>query len=152
MASKPTIAMANMSPDATSGGDVEAPDGLDEHENAMSEQEDRVHDRGEDLEAQVAIRALTVGGPTGEPDREQGESDARDVGEHVSSVGEEGQAVRRDAAGELDDEDADGDGEDRDQPPSMGGRGRRVDVWHQITDVERRSVSCGGVVRRSPSG
>jgi hypothetical protein len=46
-----------------------------------------------------------------------------------TDVGEQGEAVRRDPAEQLDGEDRDGETEDREQPAPSGGRGA-VDVGH----------------------
>ena len=71
-----------------------------------AEQEHRVDDGGEDLEPQVAEGAADARGTGGEPDRQQGEADPADVGEHVPRVGQEGKAVRECRGDELDEEDA----------------------------------------------
>ncbi|GAA2801988.1 hypothetical protein GCM10020219_086660 [Nonomuraea dietziae] len=70
----------------------EAPYGLDEDVAAQPEQQHRVDGGGEDLGPLVAERPARAGGLARDPDREQGEGDARAVGGHVTRVGEQGEA------------------------------------------------------------
>ena len=76
-----------------------------------------------------------MGGRSGEPDREQREGHADDVGEHVAGIGEEREAVGHRCADHLDDQDREAQSEDRHQPPAVCPCGRAVAVRHQTHPV-----------------
>ena len=69
------------------------------------EEQDGVDDRGEDFDAVHAERSLVIRGAPRDPDREQRQADPRDVGELVSCVREQGEAVCDDSTDHLDHED-----------------------------------------------
>ena len=67
--------------------------GLHEHERRDEQEQHRVDNGREDLEAQVPERPAACRGPLREPDRQERERDAGGVREHVARVGEEREAV-----------------------------------------------------------
>ena len=90
-------ATASISPEATSGGDGQPAPRLVQDEGGHREQERRIGDGRQDLQAQVAERRLVAGRPRADPDRQQGETEPDDIGQDVAGVGEQRQAVGRDA-------------------------------------------------------
>ena len=130
---------------------------LEEDERRDPEQHDRVDDRGQDLEPQVPERPIARCRPLGEPDRREGQADPAEVRRHVPGVGEEREAVRDDAADQLEQEDHGRDREDDDEPATPGARGGSDPVGHQraLTGVERSrtgpvSPTRGGIRTTRP--
>jgi hypothetical protein len=72
-------------------------------------QEDAVHERGQDLGTVVPERLLRRRRAATHPEREPGQAERTDVGEHVHRVGQERQAVRQPSADELADAERGGD-------------------------------------------
>ena len=76
-------------------------DGLDEDEDRDTEQQHRVDEGGQDLEAVEPERVLArrrahrPGVTVGQLDRRQRHAETDDVGQHVPGVGEQGEGVRQ---------------------------------------------------------
>ena len=87
--------------------------GLDEDPDRDRDQGDAVEERREDLGSPVAEGAARAPGAGGEPGREQGDAEREAVGEHVRGVGEQRQAARDQAAGDLGDQEQRGQREDQ---------------------------------------
>ena len=111
--------------------------GLDQDHEGHGQEQQRVDDGGQDLDAVVAERLLGRGRPGGNPDGEQRQADARHVGEHVAGVGGEGQAARPHRTQDLDDQKAAREHEhDQQMPPRTVRRGLSVDVRHGANRIK----------------
>src|SRR5256885_8149552 len=75
--------------------------GLDADDDGDGDEGCAVEERGDDLEAVVAVGSPRVGGPAADVEGEDRQPDGADVGEHVSGVGQEGKAVRQEASRRL---------------------------------------------------
>ena len=126
---RPTTATASIRPDATSGGFRQSAPRLVQDERGHREEKDGIGDRGQDLETQVAERPLAACRSGPEPDRQQRQAQARDVGEDVAGIGQQGEAVRGESADQLDDQDPDRQPQHGEEPSGIRA-GRAVDVWH----------------------
>jgi hypothetical protein len=101
----------------------------------------------EDLEPEKAKGALARGGAPGDPDRRERNGDAEHIGEDMTGVREEREAIGQQPANDLDQEDRDGQPEDRNQPGAMAGGGRRS-MGHQAT-VSATCVEASTTSRRT---
>jgi len=116
------------------------PPRLVQDEGRDPEQQERVGHRGQDLEAQVAEGAAARGGPLREPDGNERERDAHDIGQDVAGVREQGEAVGDDRPDDLDDEDREAEDEDRGQAAPVARCRGAVVVAHQEAPPPRRDV------------
>jgi hypothetical protein len=88
------------------------------------EQHEGVDEGGQDLRPVVAVGLGGRGRARGDPDGEEGEREAAEVGQHVGGVGEEGEAARDERAHHLDEHVAAGEEEGGDAGAARA-RGRR---------------------------
>lgn len=102
------------------------------------EEQQRVEDRNEDLEAIGAEASLARRRARCEPDRDQSERGADDVGKNVTCVGEERQTVRREADDSLGDEDGARDAEHDEHSPAVRAGGA---VLMRDLDLAKRTGS-----------
>ena len=116
-------------------------DRLDHDPAGDAEQRRAVHQRGQDLPAEVAVGLGVVGRPLGDPRREQAEGQRADVGEHVPRVGQQRQRAAEPAADGLDHHE--GAGEPQHQPQAGHG-GRRA--WVRWAQSARRGGAGMGEI------
>ena len=90
--------------------------GLHDDKAAHREQDGRLSRGGEHLGAQEAPRARGRGRTAGQNGGTEGKAQTEDVRQHVTGVGEQGEASGDDRTDHLDDEDGRGDAENGRQP------------------------------------
>ncbi len=122
--------------------------GLDDDPDRDRDERHPVRERCEDLRAPVAEAAVGSRGPRAEPRREERESEAAGVAEHVAGVGQERERVGRVAGDHLDHrEDRHERERTRERPPvalAGGGRG----AWSCTTRRARRRAPGPGTPAR----
>jgi hypothetical protein len=123
----------------------------------LARREDQRHavdERDHHLEAVEAVGALPVGRPPGEPEREPGERQRGEVGEHVPGVGEQGQRARQQAAEQLGQhEAADQDRGPENPPLVVAVRVHRAPVCRSAeSQVIGPSLPGGGAARKCRAG
>ena len=116
---------------------------LVQDEGGHGEQERGVGDGRQDLQPQVAEGPFVVGRPRADPDGQQGQPDPDDVGQDVAGVGQQRQAVGRQAADELDDEDARPTGRGRREPAGSARAGEWT--WGTPASLGFRIVAFVGM-------
>ncbi len=119
----------------------QAPDALVDDQQSEHEQRGAVELGAEDAGALPAEGQRALGGPGGEPDRDEGEDESGGVGEHVGRVGEQRQRVGEDADDDLDGHEADDQREGDRQLRAVGVGG----------DAVRMAGVSAVVVCRGPS-
>ena len=110
------------------GGVAEAPDRSPADERGDEQQREGVERGGEDLGAVEAEGSAHGVGSRCHADREQREGERPDVGEDVPGVGEQGERVGREPAGDLEGGRGEGDGERDAEAARVAGRGGAVVV------------------------
>ena len=124
--------MASINPEAISGGCDSRRQASNRTKAAIPNSRRAFATAARISEAKVAERAPAISGAAREPDREQRQSDASDVREHVTGIGQQGEAVGRQAADQLDDEHPKRHQEDHGESAAVGARcGHPVSAGHQ---------------------
>jgi hypothetical protein len=90
--------------------------GLPEDDAGNEEECGAVHQRGQDLHAEVAVRPRRRRRLAGDPEGEVGQGQRGDIVEHVAGIGHERQRVGQPATDELHDHERGCDGQHHDEP------------------------------------
>ena len=144
-ATRPSTATASISPLCTGSGVRSRLTRFPDDPHRDEQQRGAVQERGEDLEAQVAVRALVGFGALAEPRDEQRERERGDVGEHVAGVGQQRERVREVATHRLRDENDGRDGERDAQAAHRAAVPVRVAVPGMRVPVARASARASAM-------